>query len=88
MKPDVHDHDCPWREEALALRAEVAALNLQQEVILRELDELKKKILGRTSEKRARPGSKTPSGRKANDEAAQEKRRARREKVTDRGRAY
>ena len=102
-----HDHDCPWRAEALALRVEVEDLKsrlaateaklaateakLAQTTELlqlaltklgeyeREIKQLKDRLLGRTSEKRSRPEDKTKVARAKNDEAAQQKRKSRRE---------
>ena len=51
------DHDCPWREEALALRKLVADQAEKLEAVLGQMQALERRVLGPKSEKMPPPGT-------------------------------
>jgi transposase len=54
---DPFDHDCPYRDEALALRDEVDALKQQLGVVLAQMQALERRVLGPKSEKMPPPAT-------------------------------
>lgn len=52
---DAADHDCPWRDEALALRGELDELKQQLSAVLTQMQALERRVLGPKSEKMPPP---------------------------------
>ena len=67
---------CGWRQAAVQLAAERDALREKLALFERELDQLKKRVLGRTTERLRSSRPDKPPAREKNDAAAQEARQA------------
>jgi transposase len=68
------DHNCAWREEAMALRAEVTELKQQLTAVLAQMQALERRVLGPKSEKMPPPSSELR--RDESDEDAEARRLA------------
>lgn len=64
------DHQCPWREEALALRVVVAELEQKIAAVMGQLQALERRVLGPKSEKMPAPAQELRRGESKEDAEA------------------